>query len=64
MELMSDLCARHRIPVIVNIHNVGLAKRFAQRMIGMSQGDVVFDGGPGDLRDEHLKAIYGGEAWL
>jgi len=64
MELMSDLCGRHGIPVIVNIHNVELAKRFAQRMIGMSQGEVVFDGGPAELRDEHLKQIYGGEAWL
>ena len=64
MELMRDLCARRDIPVIVNIHNVELAKRFAQRMIGMSQGEVVFDGGPGALRDEHLKQIYGGEAWL
>jgi hypothetical protein len=25
---------------------------------------VVFDGPPGDLRDEHLKQIYGGEGWL
>jgi phosphonate transport system ATP-binding protein len=64
MELMSDLCGRRRIPLIVNIHNVELAKRFAQRMIGMSQGEVVFDGPPSALGDGHLKAIYGGEAWL
>ncbi len=64
MELMSDLCGRHRIPVIVNIHNVELAKRFAQRMIGMAQGEVVFDGPPSALGDQHLKQIYGGEAWL
>jgi phosphonate transport system ATP-binding protein len=64
MELMSDLCGRRGIPVIVNIHNVELARRFAQRMVGMAQGEVVFDGGPADLRDGHLKQIYGGEAWL
>ena len=43
---------------------VELAKRFAQRMIGMSGGRVVFDGPPDDLRDQHLKEIYGGEGWL
>ncbi|MGQ0676536.1 MAG: phosphonate ABC transporter ATP-binding protein [Rhodospirillales bacterium] len=64
MELMADLCGRHGIPVIVNIHNVELARRFAQRMVGMSQGEVVFDGPPAALRDENLKQIYGGEAWL
>jgi phosphonate transport system ATP-binding protein len=64
MELMAALAGRYDIPVIVNIHNVELAKRFAQRVIGMTGGAVVFDGKPGELRDEHLKAIYGGEAWL
>jgi phosphonate transport system ATP-binding protein len=64
MELMASLAARHDIPVVLNIHNVELAKRFASRIIGMSGGSVVFDGLPGDLRDEHLKQIYGGEGWL
>ena len=64
MELMAMLAGRYDIPVIVNIHNVELAKRFAQRIIGMTGGLVVFDGKPDELRDDHLKTIYGGEAWL
>ncbi len=64
MELMVELAGKRDIPVIVNIHNVELARRFAQRIVGMTGGDVVFDGAPSDLRDEHLKQIYGGEAWL
>jgi phosphonate transport system ATP-binding protein len=64
MELMAGLAARHDIPVVLNIHNVELAKRFAGRIVGMSGGSVVFDGVPEDLRDEHLKQIYGGEGWL
>jgi phosphonate transport system ATP-binding protein len=64
MELMADLTSRNDIPVILNIHNVELAKRFAARIVGMAGGHVVFDGPPGDLRDEHLKQIYGGEGWL
>ncbi len=64
MELMVELAGRYDIPVIVNIHNVELAKRFAQRVIGMTGGLVVFDGRPDELRDDHLKTIYGGEAWL
>jgi phosphonate transport system ATP-binding protein len=64
MELIVDLAGKRGIPVIVNIHNVELARRFAQRVIGMTGGKVVFDGPPDALRDEHLKQIYGGEAWL
>ena len=64
MELMADLAGKRNIPVIVNIHNVELAKRFCQRMIGMTDGRVVFDGTPAQLTDEHLKSIYGGENWI
>ena len=52
------------IPVILNIHNVPLAKRFATHVVGMTGGRVVYDGAAGGLTDEHLKQIYGGEDWL
>ncbi|MGH6661897.1 MAG: phosphonate ABC transporter ATP-binding protein [Rhodospirillales bacterium] len=64
MELMVALAGRANIPVIVNIHQVALAKRFADRIVGMSGGRIVFDGPPDELTDGHLKTIYGGEAWL
>ena len=64
MELMANLAGKRNIPVIVNIHNVELAKRFCHRMIGMTGGKVVFDGSPAELTDENLKQIYGGENWI
>ena len=64
MELLSRLAGARDIPVIVNIHNVELARRFAQRMVGLSGGEVVYDGSPRDLDDSYLKRIYGGESWL
>ncbi|MGH8616673.1 MAG: phosphonate ABC transporter ATP-binding protein [Burkholderiales bacterium] len=64
MELLTALADSRRIPVILNIHNVPLAKRFATHVIGMAGGHVVYDGPPDGLTDEHLKQIYGGEDWL
>jgi phosphonate transport system ATP-binding protein len=64
MELMAKQAAARGIPVIVNIHNVELAKRYADRVVGMSKGGVVFDGAPKSLEVSHLKQIYGGEGWL
>jgi phosphonate transport system ATP-binding protein len=64
MELLTRLTAAAGVPVIVNIHNVDLARRFAQRIIGMSGGAVVFDGPPEALESHHLQQIYGGEDWL
>jgi phosphonate transport system ATP-binding protein len=64
MELMRDVGREHALPVIVNMHDVELARRFAGRVIGMSGGRVVYDGGGAGLTDEALKSIYGGETWL
>jgi phosphonate transport system ATP-binding protein len=64
MELIAGQAGAQGIPVIVNIHNVELAKRYADRVIGMSKGEVVFDGPPKALEHSHLKQIYGGEGWL
>jgi phosphonate transport system ATP-binding protein len=64
MELIARRAGERDIPVIVNIHNVGLAQRFADRIVGMSNGSIVFDGPPRALEDAHLLQIYGGEGWL
>lgn len=63
MELLADISARQSIPIIVNIHNVELAKRYARRIIGMTGGSVVYDGKPEGLTPRHLSEIYGGEEW-
>jgi phosphonate transport system ATP-binding protein len=64
MELIARRTGERGIPAIVNIHNVDLARRFADRIIGMSKGEIVFDGPPQALQDAHLLQIYGGEGWL
>jgi phosphonate transport system ATP-binding protein len=64
MALMQAMSETHGFPVIVNIHNVELARRFADRIVGMTGGQVVYDGKPEGLDEGILKTIYGGEDWL
>jgi len=64
MELLAGIARTRGIPVLVNMHDVLLAKRFADRVIGMAGGRIVFDGPPDGLDDTMLKKIYGGEDWL
>jgi len=64
MTLVRDLGTAKGVPIIVNMHDVELARRFADRIIGMSGGRVVYDGAPAGLSDVHLTTIYGGEDWL
>ena len=60
MALITELCAEARIPALVNIHDVPLARRFAQRIVGLTAGRVVFEGGPAALDGAALERIYGG----
>ena len=64
MELMETFAEQKNIPVLVNIHDVNLAKRYAKRIIGMCNGKVHYDGSPEGISEEDLKIIYGGESWL
>ena len=64
MQLMCGLAEEHQIPVMINMHDVELAKRFANRILGMSGGRIVYDGPPEGLDETMLKTIYGGEGWL
>ena len=64
MELLAAQGDASGIPVIVNIHDVELARRYAGRIVGMSGGHVVYDGDGHGLDATMLKTIYGGESWL
>ena len=61
MQLLTDIARDRTIPIVINMHDVELAKRFADRIVGMAGGRVVFDGPPDRLSDDTLKTIYGGE---
>lgn len=64
MTLLREQGRARGIPVIVNIHDVELARRFSDRIVGMSGGHVVYDGDGAGLDEEMLQRIYGGKDWL
>jgi phosphonate transport system ATP-binding protein len=60
-QVMSDLSRVAReegVPTLINIHHVDLAKTFTDRLIGIAQGVVVFDGSPAALDDSMMERIY------
>ena len=58
MALLREIRDRDGITVVVNLHQVDLARRFADRIIGMNDGRVVFDGTPAELSPQTLRTIY------
>jgi phosphonate transport system ATP-binding protein len=63
MRLIRELCAERKLSAIINIHDVMLAQMFAERIVGLRAGEIVYDGPPGGLTAEVLTQIYGEEDW-
>ena len=63
MRLLVELAKERGTPALVNIHDVGLAQSFADRIIGLAEGKIVFDGTPQQLTAQVLTNIYGEEDW-
>ena len=63
MRLLCELCRERGLSAIVNIHDVALATRFADRIVGLQKGRIVYDGAPAGLDAQVLTTIYGEEDW-
>jgi len=62
MDHLRNICAKMKITVIVNLHQVQVALKYADRIIGIKQGEVVFNGSPEHLSTEQIYDIYGSES--
>ncbi|MFC1877690.1 phosphonate ABC transporter ATP-binding protein, partial [Thermodesulfobacteriota bacterium] len=63
MRLIVELAHERGTPALVNIHDVGLAQLFADRIIGLADGKIVFDGTSKEITAKVLTDIYGEEDW-
>lgn len=59
MDMLYKMCQKLNIACIVNLHQVDVAKQYSSRIIGISSGQVVFDGKPSELTDDAIEKIYG-----
>jgi len=63
MRLICELCRERELAAIINIHDVLLAQMFAERIVGLRLGEIVYDGPPDGLTPDVLTEIYGEEDW-
>ena len=59
MSYLKKINAELGITTIVNLHFLDLAKEFGDRLIGLRDGKLVFDGNVNDVSDEDFENIYG-----
>lgn len=59
MDLLQRICIEDGITLIVSLHFLELARKYATRIVGMREGRLVFDGNPEDLNEKDIIDIYG-----
>lgn len=58
LSQLKQICAEDGITAVVSLHQLEYAKRFADRIIGLANAQVVFDAAPQHLDDKQLALIY------
>ena len=64
-QVMSDfkrINEEMNITILINIHHVDLALGYAQRVVGIRAGEIVYDGPASEVTQEILDSIYNGSA--
>ncbi len=63
MRLIVELAHERDTPVLINIHDVALAQTFADHIVGLRDGRIVFEDSADRLTPAVLTEIYGEEDW-
>ena len=61
-QVMGDLQRINRelgITTLINLHFLDLARSYGKRLIGLREGQLVFDGDIADVDDDTFREIYG-----
>ncbi|MEW5838594.1 MAG: phosphonate ABC transporter ATP-binding protein [Pseudomonadota bacterium] len=58
LDLLKGICRNDGISVVANLHQVEYTRRYADRIIGINAGRVVFDGSPDALTDAVIEELY------
>jgi phosphonate transport system ATP-binding protein len=62
MDALQRINRHFGLTVMCNLHSLDLARSYCDRLIGMAQGRIVFDGAPQELTDAAARELYGIEA--
>ena len=58
LGLMHSICKSDGLTAVVSLHQVEYARQFADRIIGLHQGQVVFDDQPQQLTEAVVQRLY------
>lgn len=59
MSTLRGIGRQHGVPVLINLHQLDISRRYATRIIAMRDGRVVYDGPPERFDDVAARLTYG-----
>jgi len=62
MKYLEQINKEDGVMVVCSLHFLDIVHRYADRVIALNEGQLVFEGLPKDIDDEKFKEIYGREA--
>ena len=62
MKYLQDINEQDGVTVLCSLHFLDIVHRYADRVIALNEGRLVFEGLPSEIDDKKFKEIYGREA--
>lgn len=62
LSLLRRVCKEDGLTAVVSLHQLEFAKEYADRIVALAEGHVIFDGTPPQLDDEICHQIYSADA--
>ena len=64
LDYTKKIVKARNLTCIMNMHHVEYAKRYSDRIVGLRQGRLVFDGEPVGLSEETLRTIFSSDSHM
>ena len=58
LDILKRICREDGITAVVSLHTLELTREYADRVIGLRQGRILFDGPTTTLTDAMIDSIY------
>ncbi len=58
MDILKRVNQTYGVTIVTNLHHLDVAKRYCNRIIGVNNGKIVFDGKESELSPEMVEKIY------
>ncbi|NLK94584.1 MAG: phosphonate ABC transporter ATP-binding protein [Clostridiales bacterium] len=61
MDHLKDINKKLGITCVLNLHQVDVAMKYSDRIIGINSGKTIFNGAPSELTKDKIHEIYGSD---